>query len=474
MMTQDPSQKMSSSTANSKWYLAYFFLAAFDILTISTGLYLTHTIMNLYTNSVEVNREWAFRLAELDKLRELAGSVNAPGNNVFDTQDVVGESQRMAERSKNFSEQLGLIRKDFVAHAHMEPRLDELLSELTHIQTTMELMTDQAALIFSSFLKQDMDGAGKHMANMDREYERVNASFAHLDSSIRDIQQFHFDDQRSQAHAMQRYEFVIAVFIFLMIGMASLYGHRIYTKMKADSLEREDFLRKLQEIDIMKTTFFADISHELRTPITVIRGEAEVTLRGKAKPIDEYKSALERIVRLSDHLQKLVNDLLFLARSESGSLEIDKHQVDVQKILREATNDAQILAKKKGITLEHPRIETSVRIQGDPQRLRQVFFIILDNAVQYTPSGGKIEVHSKKNGRYNHIVITDTGIGIPPENLKQVFDRFYRIPHRNGDKSNGTGLGLPIAKWITEAHHGRISLVSSPGKGTQVKIALPL
>jgi len=429
--------------------------------------------MNIYTSSVEDNREWALHLGQLDELRELAGSVNAPGNNVFDTQDVAAEAKALTIQYHKFSEYLADIQKDFVNHSPPEPRLDSILLNFTKIETGMHLMVEQASLIFARFEKHDMDGAGKYMANMDREYERVNASLAHLDSSIRAIQQFHFDDQRAQAGMMQQYELVIALFIFIMIGMASMYGRRIFLEMKIAARERDGFLRELQKADHMKTTFFTDISHELRTPITVIRGEAEVTLRGKGKPLEEYRSVLERIVRLSDHLQKLVNDLLFLAKSESGSLEMNKHRVNVQKILKEATADAEVLAHKKGITLDFPGQNNTVMVHADPQRLRQVFFIVLDNAIHYTPAGGNVKVCSKKNGSYNHVVITDNGIGISPEDHDRVFTRFYRIPNRNGHRSPGTGLGLSIAKWITEAHNGSISLVSSIGRGTEVKISLP-
>ncbi|MEC4673680.1 MAG: HAMP domain-containing sensor histidine kinase, partial [Nitrospirota bacterium] len=463
MMMKNKTDGTSPSSATPKWYLAYFLLAAFDLLTVSGSLYLNHTIMDRFSDSVSVNGEWAHRLGELAILRVLAGETNAPGNNVFDTHDVAGESRKLAIALQAFVQQREKMEQE-LSHNLPPDEAEPLLENLQTIQKKVDEMVEEAQSIYSFFLLIQPERAGERMATMDRKYAMVHAAITTVETQFRSTQVSLLNHQEAMALGFQRFEYVIAVFIVLMIGMASIYGHRIYKEMKIAAHERDGFLRQLQKAAHMKTTFFTDISHELRTPITVIRGEAEVTLRGKVKPLEEYRSVLERIVRLSDHLQKLVNDLLFLARSESGSLEMNKHRVNVQKILREAAADAEVLAKKKGITLEFPSHGNTVMIHADPQRLRQVFFIVLDNAIHYTPIGGKVDICSKKNGQYTHIVITDNGIGISPENLDLVFNRFYRIPNQNGHRSPGTGLGLPIAKWITEAHDGSISLVSSLGK----------
>lgn len=472
MMTNE-SPNTTPSAPNPKWYLAYFLLAAFDLLTVSGSLYLNHTIMDRFSGSVSVNGEWAHRLGELGILRVLAGETNAPGNDVFDSQDFAGESHKMAIALQAFVQRREKIEQE-LSHNLPPDEANPLLKDLQILQKKVDEMVVEAKSIFSFFLLTQPERAGERMATMDRKYAMVHAAITSLETKFRSTQVSLLTHQEAMALEFQRFEYLIAVFIVLMISMASVYGHRIYTEMKITAKEREGFLRQLQEVGQMKTAFFADISHELRTPITVIRGEAEVTLRGKVKPIDEYRQVLERIIRLSGQLEKLVNDLLFLARSESGSLEMNLHPVNVQKILREAAADAQVLANKKGITLEFPVQDNPVMIQADPQRLRQAFFIIMDNAIQYTKAGGKVKVRSKKNGKYNHIVIADNGIGIPAENMDLVFNRFYRVPNRNGHRSQGTGLGLSIAKWITEAHNGSIAIVSSLGEGTEVKIALPL
>ncbi len=236
-------------------------------------------------------------------------------------------------------------------------------------------------------------------------------------------------------------------------------------------------LQKLTELNEARSQFFADISHELRTPLTVIRGEAEVTLRGKDKPVAEYKTALERIVQLTNQVNKLVGDLLFLSRSESGTIEIDKHPVPLLDILQEVHQEAHVLAERKHITVTlHTRSNTLI-VNGDPQRLRQLFMTIVDNAVHYTRPGGSIEVDLDREGDYAGVVVADNGIGIPEAELPRVFQRFYRVKrahHHMHMVHSGSGLGLPIAKWIAETHDGNISIASVPDQGTVVTIRLPL
>ena len=225
----------------------------------------------------------------------------------------------------------------------------------------------------------------------------------------------------------------------------------------------------------MRSQFFADISHELRTPLTVIRGEAEVTLRGKDKPVAEYKTALDRIIQLTEQLNKLVGDLLFLSRSESGTLEIIKRPIPLIDVLLEVHQEAIVLATRKHTTVTLHNRNGTLIVNGDPQRLRQLFMTIIDNAVNYTRPGGTVDVFIDLDGAYGRVVVADNGIGIPEEDLPHVFQRFYRVKQGRQDwLQSGSGLGLPIAKWIAEAHNGTISIASVLDQGTIVTIKLPL
>ncbi len=245
------------------------------------------------------------------------------------------------------------------------------------------------------------------------------------------------------------------------------------TERKQAQAELEKANARLKELDQLRSQFFADISHELRTPLTVIRGEAEVTLRGKDKPILDYKTSLERIVQLTEEVNKLVSDLLFLARSETGTIQITKMEVDLEILLQDVLQEAVILAQKKHsmITLSEPLAPS--RIYGDPQRLKQLLLILLDNAIKYSDPNSNIQMGLNVDSHYATIEIVDQGQGIADQDLPHIFDRFYR-GHRVKDHTQpGAGLGLAIAKWITEVHGGHISFSSRQGEGSTATIRLP-
>jgi len=245
-------------------------------------------------------------------------------------------------------------------------------------------------------------------------------------------------------------------------------------KMEESRRALEISNQKLKELGEKKGQFFADISHELRTPLAVIRGEAEVTLRGKDKPIYEYKKVLSYVITLVEQLNKLVGDLLFLARSESGNIQIEMQAVSLGKIVHEAYREGETLAAKKKIAVLFKSSQASqLIVQGDSQRLKQLFLIIIDNAINYSEPGGAVNITLDQDGNEGRIVVSDNGVGIPEESLPHVFERFYRAEKSKGMSHGGAGLGLAIAKWIVEAHDGNISLRSRVGSGTTVMITLP-
>jgi len=245
------------------------------------------------------------------------------------------------------------------------------------------------------------------------------------------------------------------------------------TERKQAQAELERVNARLKELDQLRSQFFADISHELRTPLTVIRGEAEVTLRGKDKPVGDYKITLERIVQLTDEVNKLVSDLLFLARSETGTIQITKTELALEKVLQEVLSEGAILAQKKQILITLDDSPGSSRIQGDSQRVKQLLLILLDNAIKYSEPHTHIRMGLKMDSHYATIAIADEGKGIAEQDLPHIFDRFYRGNHAKGPTQPGAGLGLAIAKWITEAHGGQISISSQQEKGTTVTIRFP-
>jgi PAS domain S-box-containing protein len=246
------------------------------------------------------------------------------------------------------------------------------------------------------------------------------------------------------------------------------------TKRKEAVDTMQDAHQKLKALDQLRSQFFADISHELRTPLTVIRGEAEVTLRGKEKPISEYRTTLERIVQLSNQMNKLVGDILFLARSESGALEVELQSASLSGILDEVCQETNILARSRSMSATREGASHDAIVQGDPERLKQLFMILTDNAIKYGRPGGRIVMRLESKNEAARVTITDDGLGIPEADLPHVFKRAYRVWRGRPSAVGGAGLGLPIAKWIAEAHHGTISIASALDRGTTVTVECPL
>ena len=219
--------------------------------------------------------------------------------------------------------------------------------------------------------------------------------------------------------------------------------------------------------------FMADAAHELRTPITVLRSQAEVA-RQRERDSEGYAAALRRVESEAARLGATVEDLLTLARADAGERPLERRRVFLDDLALDAASAAQALAATRGVALEVGTFEEAV-VTGDPALLRQLLMIVLDNAVKFTPGGGQVRVSAAAPSGQAEVVVEDTGVGITAEQLPHIFDRFYRgDPARaRGNGAEGAGLGLAIARWIAEAHGARIEVTSEVGKGTTVAIRFP-
>jgi signal transduction histidine kinase len=218
--------------------------------------------------------------------------------------------------------------------------------------------------------------------------------------------------------------------------------------------------------------FTADASHELRTPLAVMRTTAEVAMRARADDA-ERMAALEQIVAEVGRTSHLVENLLQLAKTDSGAERLAKTSVDVVALAREATTEIDVLARTKGIRLASQLPSTAVTVYGDPRALRQLLLILLDNAVKYTPAGGRIELAVAAHDGHASLSVRDTGIGIPAEDVPHIFDRFCRVDRARSREHGGAGLGLAIGRWIAEAHGGRIFVESELERGSVFSIRFP-
>ena len=237
--------------------------------------------------------------------------------------------------------------------------------------------------------------------------------------------------------------------------------------------EFEEINAQLEASDRIRRQLLADISHELRTPLTVIQGESEMALRGEVKSADEYQDTISRVREQALHTSKLVEDILFVARAEEGKARIEKRSVVMSKLLSEVCDDFRGIAEKKRITIRGPDADPQLMVNGDAGRLRQVFAILIDNAIRYSQTDGTVTVSLSSGDGVVELAVRDQGVGLTDEEARQAFCRFYRGD--NADRSaQGTGLGLPMAKAIVEAHNGEITLFGKPGEGAEARVRLPV
>lgn len=221
----------------------------------------------------------------------------------------------------------------------------------------------------------------------------------------------------------------------------------------------------------LKTDFIADMSHELRTPLTVVRANAEVALGLDRTCV--HTELLEEISKEAEHMTHLVEDLLFLARSDAGAAPLAQELVNIRSFLTELAERSSVLARGRGATVQLDLAgEGLVRI--DRERIAQAVLILVDNAVKYSPADKTITLRSALHGAEVVIEVEDEGPGIPEQDLPLVFERFYRVDKARTRKQGGVGLGLAIAKSIVTAHGGRIEAESVLNKGTKMRYYLPL
>jgi heavy metal sensor kinase len=233
-----------------------------------------------------------------------------------------------------------------------------------------------------------------------------------------------------------------------------------------------DMIARLESSFRRISQFTADASHELRTPLAVMRTTAEVALRARADDA-ERTAALEQIVAEVGRTSYLVENLLQLAKADSGNERLAKGQVDVVALAREAATEIEVLAKTKGIRIASELPNGAVHVHGDSRALRQLLLILLDNAVKYTPAGGRIEIAIADTDAHASLSVRDTGIGIPAEDVPHIFDRFYRVDRARSRAQGGAGLGLAIGRWIAEAHGGGIFVESELERGSVFSVRLP-
>jgi PAS domain S-box-containing protein len=246
----------------------------------------------------------------------------------------------------------------------------------------------------------------------------------------------------------------------------------IVTAIIRDVTERKEAEAKLREIDRMKSEFLSNVSHELRTPLQAITGFTRLIMDGKVPDSATRQEFYQIIDRETQHLSYLINGLLDLSRLESGKFRIDRKPAAIRDTVLDSINSFHVLARDKNITLNEDIPADLPEMQIDEERIRQVFFNLLSNAIKYSDSGGSVTVRAEKRPDELVFQVADRGIGMSPETVKHLFERFYRAEDNDG--RGGTGLGLYIVRQIVEAHGGYIWVESRPNEGSTFSFNLPL
>lgn len=238
----------------------------------------------------------------------------------------------------------------------------------------------------------------------------------------------------------------------------------------------ERALRPIRNAWQKQLEFVANASHELRTPLSVIQSNLGIVLEHTDQTVVENLEWLNNVHSESRRLNRMVEDLLTLARSDSEQMPIRRNSVRIADVVSRVGELFEFVADSKHVTLDVQASGSAV-VEGDEDRLQQLLIILLDNAVKYTPAGGHVRVSTDQQRGHAIVTVADTGIGIAEKDIPHVFERFYRADMsrtRYAGETLGVGLGLSIAKWIVEAHQGRISISSKEGVGTKVTVQLPL
>lgn len=243
-------------------------------------------------------------------------------------------------------------------------------------------------------------------------------------------------------------------------------------ELDAVALAFNDTLARLERAVAEMRQFSAALAHELRTPLTALRGEIEMVMlqpRSREDLGQRLASQLEEI----DKLKRLIDHLLTLARAEAGEIPIARDRVDLGAISESLVEQLELVAQARAITLRR-QVDRQVVVAGDARWLERLLLNLLDNALKFTPEHGCVDIRLSREGGLARIDVRDTGVGMPPEVVSRIFERFFRADPARSSGGEGVGLGLSLAKWIVDRHNGRIDVESQPGKGSTFTVRLPL
>lgn len=271
-------------------------------------------------------------------------------------------------------------------------------------------------------------------------------------------------DLTAQHHVLEVYMVISIILSFIFLILSAFIGHYLAGKTMVPIMQ--SFARQRE--------FVADASHELRTPLSVLQSSLEVIEAEEENRLNDFSRQV--VVDMKDEvgrMSKLVADLLTLARADSGTLELNREAFDLRVVAEQVERSFQPVVAKKEQTFTFHGPE-SMPVYADRERITQLLYILLDNAMKYTPEKGSISLEIATSAKGVQLVVQDNGVGMTPQQAERIFDRFYRVDKGRSREMGGTGLGLSIANWIVNAHGGTIQVQSNVGKGSIFTVTLPI
>lgn len=386
--------------------------------------------------------------------------------------EVTSKAERLAKG--DFSQVIAVKSRDEVGQLtemfnyltiRLKSSLEDIYREKNKIETILAHMTDGVIAVDKAGIIIHANPASYKMLGIDEEglYNKYFDSMAEqlkLGISFKDL----FEDSDKNFNILNINNLIIKISVVVF---------------KNESGEKEGAIIVLQDVteqeklDKMRKEFVANVSHELRTPLTSIKSYTETLLDGAVENKEYTINFLKVINSESERMTRLVKDLLQLSKLDYDKMEWNMKRLDIRSILKDCAFKMEISARQKNQTIIFEAEDNIPEINGDKDRIEQVFINIISNAIKYTPEDGSIHVSAKVKDENVEIKISDTGIGIPKDDLPRLFERFYRVDKARSRAMGGTGLGLSIAKNIVEAHKGTIRIESEYGKGTDVILNFP-
>jgi signal transduction histidine kinase len=478
---------------------------------------------------------WERRLDRYLELGELAGAVNAPGNDVFASRDTAHELERLKQAEERFSSHIARLREDLLLNVEKNLAAS-ILADMAASEQAMSEMAVESRLVFADIERKDSERAGHRMAQMDRKYQNLNQTLTQMRADISAIQSSLLEQQRQTAGKLQSREYLMAAAVFVMLVAAALYGHKIKQRMERADNEREHYIKELKateaalreardglEMHVQERTSelaqansslqnevaeriraqrelqnyatrlersnrelqdFAHVaSHDLQEPLRKVQAFGDRLVKKYREDLpEEARGYVDRMQNATARMQTLIEDLLIFSRVTTKTAPFQP--MSLQEVAQGVVSDLEIRIEQAQGRVE---IGALPEVEADALQMRQLLQNLVGNALKFrradTPPVVKIYSQPIATGLFNggcltgsseecSILIEDNGIGFEEKYLDRIFTVFQRL-HGRGEYE-GSGVGLAVCRKIVERHNGNITARSTPGQGTTFIITLPL